>query len=307
MKRLITTAGCLLCLISGPLSAATYAIPEGDSVVGKLSWVKSRSEDTLLDIARRHSLGANHIQMANPHLDLWLPGEGSRVILTTRLILPAAPRKGIVLNLAEMRLYYYPFNRPGVVEVYPVGIGRESWPTPETVTRITQKTKGPRWYPPRSIRQEAELRGKPLPEFIPPGPENPLGDYALRLALPRYLLHGTNKPAGVGMRVSHGCIRLYPEHIERLFNAVRKGTQVRIINSAYKVGWRGDELLLEVHSPAYAGANAKSLDYEALMKTIRAAGIGDNTQLDLNAVARAVRGANGIPMVIGERLDMTSP
>jgi len=274
-------------------------------VVGKLSWVSSHWDDTLLRIARRHGLGANHIQMANPHLDIWLPGYRSRVILSTSLVLPASPRKGIVLNLAEMRLYYYPEKTPDQVVVYPVGIGKESWPTPETLTYITHKTKNPRWYPPQSIREEAAREGKTLPDFIPPGPDNPLGNFALRLALPRYLLHGTNKPAGVGMRVSHGCIRLYPEHIEKLFKAVKPGTPVRIINAAYKAGWRGDELLLEVHPPAYAGDNARSLNYKQLMKTIKRVAPQKHTQLDNNAIARAVRQANGIPMVIGRWIEKT--
>lgn len=230
--------------------ATTFVLPEEGSVVGEVAEVRARAEDTLLDIARRHDLGFEEIKLANPGVDPWLPGAGRRVVLPTQFILPSARRRGIVLNLAEMRVYYYPRTRrgkPATVTTHPVSIGRLDWATPVVATRIISKVKGPSWYPPPSVREEHAARGEPLPKVVPPGPDNPLGDFALRLGIRSYLIHGTNKPYGIGMRVSHGCIRMYPEDIEALFDRVPVGTAVRIINQPIKAGWRNGLLFLEVH------------------------------------------------------------
>jgi L,D-transpeptidase ErfK/SrfK len=188
-------------------------------------------------------------------VDTWLPGEGTQIVLPTRFILPDAPREGIVINIAEMRLYYYPTlpdHRPQVV-TFPISIGREEWQTPLTTTSITAKVKDPTWYPPESVRKEHAADGDPLPKMVPPGPDNPLGRYALRLGLASYLIHGTNKPFGIGMQVTHGCMRLYPEDMEALFAAVAVETPVRIVNQPYKAGWHEGELFLEVHAPLPGG------------------------------------------------------
>jgi L,D-transpeptidase ErfK/SrfK len=248
----------LLAVATSPsLEAANFALPVAeDSVVGEPQETRTRYEDTLVDIARRHSLGFDEIRHANPGVDSWLPGEGTQVILPTRFILPDAPREGLVINVAEMRLYYYPkpvAGQPATVITYPISIGRGDWQTPLTTTRITAKVKNPTWYPPESVRKEHAAEGDPLPKAVPPGPKNPLGGYALRMGLDSYLIHGTNKPFGIGMQVTHGCIRLYPEEIENLFNEVPVGTPVRIINQPFKAGWRGDELYLEVHAPLAEG------------------------------------------------------
>ena len=224
--------------------------PVGNDVVGALTVVSARADDTLLDIARRHGLGYEDIVRANPNVDTWLPGEDTEVLLPTRYILPAQPRKGVVLNLAEYRMYYFPEPKDGeraVVMTYPMSIGRMDWETPLGVTRIISKAKNPTWYPPDSVRQEHAADGDPLPRIVPPGPKNPLGKFAMRLGLPGYLIHSTNRPAGVGMRVTHGCIRMFPEDIRFLFDQVRVDTPVTIINEPVKVGWHGDELLMEVH------------------------------------------------------------
>lgn len=243
----------LFLLPAWPLSslAEVYDLPPpGTDVIGALTTVTARADDTLLDIARRHGLGYEDIVRANPEVDTWLPGEGTAVVLPTRYILPPGPRSGVVLNLAEYRMYYYPqpeAGQPAVVMTYPISIGRMDWETPLGRTSVVSKVRKPAWYPPDSIRAEHLAAGDPLPRIVPPGPKNPLGDYAMRLGLPGYLIHGTNRPAGVGMRVTHGCIRMFPEDIDFLFDRIALNTPVRIINEPVKIGWSGDQLLVEVH------------------------------------------------------------
>lgn len=242
---------CVLALFNAMAFAEVYELPPpGNDVIGAITTVSAREEETLLDIARRHGLGYEDMIRANPQVDPWLPGEGTEILLPTRYVLPQVPRRGIVLNLAEYRMYYFPEPKagsPALVMTWPMSIGRMDWATPLGVTRITQKEKNPNWYPPESVRAEHLADGDPLPRVVPPGPKNPLGAYKMRLDIPGYLIHGTNRPAGVGMRVTHGCIRMYPEDIEFLFGQVGVNTQVRIINEPVKIGWDGDELVLEVH------------------------------------------------------------
>jgi L,D-transpeptidase ErfK/SrfK len=147
-------------------------------------------------------------------------------------------------------MYYFPQPRdgePAYVKTYPISIGRMDWETPLGLTKIVSKARNPTWYPPESVREEHAADGKPLPRIVPPGPDNPLGEYAMRLGLPGYLIHGTNRPAGVGMRVTHGCVRMFPEDIDYLFAQIGVDTPVRIINEPVKIGWDGDELVMEVH------------------------------------------------------------
>jgi len=241
--------------------------PDGYDVIGAVSTITARHEDTLVDIARRHGLGYEDIVRANPDVNVWLPGAGTEVVLPTRYVLPPGPRTGIVLNLAEYRLYYFPqpaAGKPAYVMTYPISIGRMDWETPIGITRVISKVTNPAWYPPQSVRDEHAAAGKPLPRIVPPGPENPLGNFAMRLGLPGYLIHGTNRPAGVGMRVTHGCIRMFPEDIEYLFSHIDVNAKVRIINHPVKIGWNGDELVMEVHrvleAPSPRGADTKNAD-----------------------------------------------
>ena len=248
-RYLLTTL--LAAALPNAVQAEQYELPpEGTDVIGALAVVTSREEDTLLDIARRHGLGYEDIVRANPEVDTWLPGEGTEVVLPTRYVLPSVARKGVVLNLAEYRMYYFPEPKdgePAIVMTYPMSIGRMDWETPLGLTRVVAKARNPTWYPPESVRAEHAADGDPLPRIVPPGPKNPLGKYAMRLGIPGYLIHSTNRPAGVGMRVTHGCIRMFPEDIGFLFNLVAVNTPVRIINQPVKVGWDGDELVMEVH------------------------------------------------------------
>lgn len=246
-----------------PLSAAAelYDLPpDGNDVVGAVTTIRARADDTLLDIARRHGLGYEDVVIANPDVDVWLPGEGTTVVLPTRFVLPPGPREGVVLNLAEYRMYYFPpagADGARVVMTYPMSIGRMDWATPLGRTRVISKVRNPSWYPPDSVREEHAADGRPLPRIVPPGPDNPLGGYAMRLDLPGYLIHSTNRPAGVGMRVTHGCIRMFPEDIGFLFEKVAIDTPVRIINEPVKLGWDGDELVMEVHRTLAAAPPAQ--------------------------------------------------
>lgn len=232
-----------------PLDSSRFVLGE-DSVVGEIQVVRARHEDTFVDLARAYGLGYDELVAANPDVDPWLPGEGTLVVLPTRFVLPDAPRRGIVLNIGAKRIFHFPepaAGEPAEVVTYPVGIGREGWATPTGSTKIISKHKDPTWVVPASIRRERAAAGDPLPARVPPGPDNPLGHRSLRLSLPSYLIHGTNKPAGIGMRVSHGCIQLFPEDIESLFEQVAVGTPVLIVNQPRVFGWQGDTLYVDAH------------------------------------------------------------
>jgi len=235
-----------------PISSNRFLLEEGQDAVGEMQIVKARPEDTFVDIARVYGLGFDELVQANPDVDPWLPGDGTLIVLPTRFLLPESPREGIVLNIAAKRLFYYPeagADEPRTVETYPIGIGREGWATPTGDTAVVSKARDPVWFVPASVRREHAEAGDPLPRQVPPGPDNPLGAYVLGLGLPGYLIHGTNKPAGVGMRVSHGCVRLFPEDIDGLYERVPIGTRVRIVNQPYLLGREGSDLLLEAHPP----------------------------------------------------------
>ena len=250
LGRYVRTLAWVTCLWNTPLHAQVFPLPApGNDIIGSVQYVMAKDSDTLLDIARRYDLGYEEIRHANPTVDTWLPG-GSRVVLPLRFILPNAPHEGIVVNVAEMRLYYFPKPKPGympTVETYPISIGRSKWNTPLITTTVTGKVTDPAWYPPDSIRAEHAADGDPLPKRVAPGDANPLGRFALRLGLPTYLIHGTDKDYGIGMQVTHGCMRLYPEDISGLFHNVPVGTTVRIVNQPYKAGWENGVLYLEVH------------------------------------------------------------
>ena len=238
--------------IQPPLDANRFTLEEGQDVVGQVQLTTARGEDTFVEFARVYGLGFDELRDANPGVDPWLPGEGTPIVLPTRFVLPDAPREGIILNVAVKRLFYFPPVTEGeapVVETWPIGIGREDWATPTGDTTVVARARDPVWFVPASIRKEHEEMGDPLPAEVPPGPDNPLGSRVLQLGLPGYLIHGTNKPAGVGMRVSHGCVRLFPEDIEYLYDQVPVGTPVRIVNQPLLLGSRGSDLLLESHPP----------------------------------------------------------
>ena len=276
--------------------AADFPMPApGQTVIGEVRQIQARYEDTLSDIARKYDLGYREIVAANPGVDPWLPGEGTVITVPTRFILPPGPRTGLVINLAELRLYYYPPSGDRVI-THPLGIGREGWATPTGQMHIVEKKPDPSWRVPLSIREEHAARGDILPEVVPPGPDNPLGRYALRLSRTQYLLHGTNQPWGVGMRVSHGCIRLFPEDIEALFPLVSEGTPVRIINQPYKAGWFGGALFVEAHPPLSEQQNAEGNNLTPLVKAIITAyGDARPSRLDWKQAQKIAAQHTGIP------------
>ncbi len=305
------SAGQLIALLlalscSNKATAYTYAIDgEDDYLIGQVQRVQAEYEDTLLDIARAHGLGFNEIKLVNSQVDTWLPGQGRKIVLPTRFVLPQAPRDGMVLNIPEMRLYYFPPAGIGgrkTVITYPLGIGREGWGTPYVKTRIAEKKQNPTWYPPESIRKEHAALGDPLPERVAPGPDNPLGAYAMRLGLPTYLIHGTNKPFGIGMRVSHGCIRLYPEDIARLYARVRVGTPVYIINQPFKLGIEGERIYLEAHPWLDEDAEDFQGNLTSVISTLLRLAGDRRYELNWELAKQIIHAPNGLPVEIGRFL-----
>ncbi|HHB11878.1 MAG TPA: hypothetical protein ENK62_01600 [Chromatiales bacterium] len=302
--RLLLWVGLLS--VSATVTAREFLLPPpGEAVVGELQHVATRQEETLLDVARRYHVGFRELRIANPNVDPWLPGERTQVILPTRYVLPDAPRQGIVVNIPEMRLYYYPKPRkgePARVITYPISVGRRNWHTPLGLTRIVRKIRNPSWRPPKSIREEHAARGDPLPPVVPPGPDNPLGRYALRLGLPGYLIHGTNKPDGIGMQVTHGCIRLFPEDIEDLFRRVPVNLPVRLVDQPFKGGWRNGELYLEAHPPLDKKDGPLDLT-EAVRVVSRALQGHPDVEVDWSLVRRLAANPSGIPVVVSRTGD----
>ncbi|HWL62732.1 MAG TPA: L,D-transpeptidase family protein [Steroidobacteraceae bacterium] len=231
-------------------SVATHRFEIGpdDDVVGHVQVVTIGEHDTLPDVARRFNVGYQEIVRANPGVDPWLPGVGREVVVPTQFVLPAAERKGIVINLAAMRIYYFPpakKDEPQVVYTHPIGIGKVGWSTPEGKTKVVSKEKDPVWRPTASIREEHRKNGDPLPAVVPAGPDNPLGRHKFTLGWATYLIHGTNKPYGVGLRSSHGCIRMYPEDVAVFYDMIAPGTQVQVVNQPYVFGWHEGQLYLQ--------------------------------------------------------------
>ncbi len=295
MRNLILTL-ILACLSAGA-HALSFTLTPGQDVVGRLSAIETQYEDTFSDIARMYDVGYREMIAANPSVDAWLPGNGKEVIIPSRFILPPGPREGIVINLAELRLYYYPEGENRVI-TYPLGIGREGWSTPEGEAKIVRKKEFPTWTPPESIRQEALENGEVLPAKVEAGPDNPLGDYAMYLSIPGYLMHGTNKPYGVGMRVSHGCMRLYPEDIANLFPQVQVGTKVRIINQPFKAGWLGGKLYVEAHPPLVEQKQQGSINFTPLSQAIVGALGNRNIRIDWERAKTIALEHSGIPEVL---------
>ncbi len=290
---ILLTFPCLAWALYYPLPAP------GNDIVGELQVITVKKGDTLTKIGKRYNIGLHELVEANPGVNPWRPKRGSEIVVPTQFVLPPPPREGIIINLAELRLYYFPANSP-VVYTYPVGIGRVGWRTPNLQTKVIEKEKDPSWHVPKSIKEHAWFtKGKILPDVVPPGPKNPLGKYALRLGERSYLIHGTNAPWSVGRRVSSGCIRLHADNIKELFDNVPIDTPARVVNLPHKVGWSGNNLFLEAHLPL---SDDDMPDYEApdpLMTTIERAGNHRNYMIDWERVEDVSEQQNGIPEYIG--------
>ncbi len=290
-----------------PIATHRFEIdPLNDDVVGLIQSTIASKEDTLPDIARRFDIGYEEIVRANPGVDPWLPGEGREIVLPTRFILPNAPREGIVINIPAMRLFYYPAHKkeePAEVITYPIGIGRVGWSTPEGATKIVKRTLDPVWTVPVSIRKEHAEMGDELPPVVGPGPDNPLGRHSFTLQWQGYLVHGTNKPYGVGMRSSHGCIRLYPEDIEQLFDTVPLGTKLRVVNQPVLFGRAGEDVLVQSYGALeddqrdWSGSARKLMEKsmpEATRKMIKE----DKLTIDWERVHALLTAPHGVPVSI---------
>lgn len=290
----------VLMVAGGAASGAEFLITGDQDIIGAPRVVQARYEDTFVSLARTHNVGFEALRRANPGVDAWLPGEGAEIVVPAQYVLPKAERRGIVINLPELRLYYFPDDDGRRVITYPISIGRMDWGTPLGRTTIVSKQRNPSWYPPQSIRDEHAARNDPLPLVVPPGPDNPLGNHALRLAIPGYLIHGTNRPSGVGMRVTHGCIRMFPEDIEALFEMVGPGTQVRIVNQPVKLGWGQDGLYLEAHLPL--DEDRQSEEWSAATELTRAFVAATEERqaqiLQWDSAEDIIRDARGIPQFV---------
>jgi L,D-transpeptidase ErfK/SrfK len=260
---------------------------------------------TLLDVAKRYTLGQEEIVRLNPTVDRWLVKPGEMVRIPNKRILPDTPHNGVTLNISEFRMYYYPPNSAQVVS-YAHGIGRQDWKTPLGRTKIIRKIKNPVWNPPASIRREHAADGDPLPAVVPAGPHNPLGTRALYLALPgEYRIHGTDidKVYGIGMQITHGCVRMYPDDIEQLYDLIPVGTTVYIVKQPIKVGWLNNVLYLEAH-PDLEGENmGKEQRYKVALELISKANGGQELpEFDQKALNEALEKLDGEPLALFERL-----
>ena len=279
----------------------------GDDMVGAVQITIASQEDTLSDIARRFNVGFEEITQANPGVDPWIPGAGKRIVVPTQFVLPAVPHEGIVIDVAALRLYYFPKHKAGepqVVYTHPIGIGKAGWNTPEGVTQVVARRKDPVWHPSEALRRDHfNDNGEKLPAVVPAGPDNPLGKFEFRLGWPSYLIHGTNKPYGVGLRSSHGCVRLYPEDIEKLFQMVPVGTSVRVVNQPFLFGWRDGQLYLEAHEVLQDDRRdwrhaQKKLLSQMLSRALRQKLQSSDRQIDWHSVAAIAAVPRGVPVPI---------
>jgi len=285
-----------------PAAAAEYELAPGQKAVGELRRYVVRQGDVFPDIARHFDVGYTELAAANPGIDPWYPGVGREIVIPSLHILPDAPRQGIVINLAQWRLFYFSPGGDRLV-TFPLGLGVIGKKTPLGATQVMSKEPNPTWYPPPSIRAERPE----LPAAIPPGPDNPLGAYALHLGWKNYLLHGTNKPDGVGRNVSHGCIRLYPEDIQWLFEATAVGTPVRTVDQPATAGWQGDRLYMQVYP---SKSQAEQIDTERRVDAEPAQGVDEAVRLaagryadsvDWGSVRRAAQERTGMAVLVGDR------
>jgi L,D-transpeptidase ErfK/SrfK len=275
-----------------------FSVAKEDDVIGRLAVIRLEKGDTLPDIARHFSLGINEISTANPGVDVWVPEAGERIMLPLSFILPDAPRKGIVINLASMRLFQFKGDSKSLaVSTYPIGVGTEERPSPMGQMNVARKATRPTWHVPASIAEDHRKKGDPLPAKVMPGPQNPLGEYALYLSKSTYLIHGTNKPASIGLRATNGCIRLYPEDVKKLYENTPVKTPVSIVNQPYLVGQRDGVVYLEVHTPS---EDSGAADLEKVYTKLRNIEKESGRTLDWKKVKEVLAEARGTPVPIFE-------
>ncbi len=281
------------------IDSERFPLAATETLVGEPQVVFTQYEHTLSDIAREYNLGFDELRAANPAVDPWLPGDAQPVFLPTQFIVPRAPRDGLVLNLANMRLFFFRDGESGPeVVTHPIGIGRVGWETPLGSSAVIAKARDPSWYVPKSIRAEHAAMGDPLPAVVGPGPDNPLGRFVMKLDLPGYLIRGTNQPYGVGMRVSHGCIRLYPENIAVIFEQVAIGTSVELVNQPVLAAWHDGMLFLEVHPALDEDERDMTAEAETVIATVMEANGQPIATVDNALVAQVLEEQRGIPFPV---------
>ena len=301
MKKLPLSLLCAIAVTSSPAfaSPSVYNKP----YIGQMQYVTASYEDTMVHIGREYGVGFVEMRAANPSLDPWIPGSGAEVIVPTLNILPDAPHNGVVINLAEMRMYLY-LTANSEPTTFPIGIGRDGLKTPLGVTSVVRKKDKPTWTPTDRMRKEDPT----LPVSVPPGPDNPMGTHALYLGFPTIAIHGTNKPYGIGRRVSSGCIRMFPEDISQVYNMVPAGTKVTVVDQPIKSAWIEDTLYLEVHPTQEQAAimehEGSIPDYQLsetdLSMIMRVAG-RDVQNLDWQKIRKVVKERKGYPIPIATR------
>ncbi|HWF99237.1 MAG TPA: L,D-transpeptidase family protein [Steroidobacteraceae bacterium] len=302
---LLLAAGVVGSLLGARSQAAVFPLPpDGGSLIGQDQQIQSQAADTLLDIARKYSVGYWEIQEANPKVDLWLPGQGTQITIPGRFIVPPVAHRGIVVNLPQHRLFYFPPRRrheQPVVITYPVSPGEGGWATPVGTTRIIRKVPHPVWIPTPAILKAHAEAGDPIPRIYPAGPDNPMGEWALETTLSHgeIYIHGTNNPMAIGMAVTHGCVRLYPEDIAALFPVVRVGTPVNIVNEPVLASLEDGQLYLEVHPPTDSDHKPVPPDYAQISQIIDAAIGSHQVAIDWDKVRQVATQSNGIPELVG--------
>ena len=300
MKQTVGKFSVIFLLVSGHAFAASYTLPPpNQSIIGRMEYNTSGYSDTIKSIDQEYDVGYNAMEGANPHLNLSQElTSGSPLQIPTEHLLPGEPREGIVINLPEMRMYYYPAGT-GQVKTYPIGIGKVGKTIPIVHTEITYKKVNPTWTPPEDIREFNLEQGIVLPSVMPAGPDNPLGPYAIYMKVPTYLIHSTIFPESIGKRASFGCIRMYESDINDFFPSIQSGIPVAIINSPVKVGWQNNHLYMEAH-PALI---EHSSEYESTLpgtvhQIVERTG-GNPVLIDWQAVTYISQEKDGVPHEIG--------
>ena len=299
MHYLKTLLVSFMLLSSTSVVSLTFPMPKEGNIIGELQTIAPPSgKKTLGALGQEYGIGLKEISAANPNNDLWQLQTSDHIIIPSLFVLPPGPRTGIVINLSEMRLYYYHPDGE-TVSTYPIAVGREGWQTPTTSGIVISKEANPTWYVPKSIQEESMRRNRPLPAVVPPGPQNPLGQYALRLSIPTILIHGTQSAHSIGQRSSHGCIRLLPNDIEALFKGVPVKTPVRIIHEPFKVGFRGNEIYLESHEPLPDHIEESQNQLIDIAKMVSDHIPNGEYNIDWTKSEAIARKASGVPTVIG--------
>lgn len=287
-------------LMSTTALSATFNVPPADqSLIGQIEYQKTSSDDSIVKFQKRYDVGFNAIEKANPQINPAKPlPRGDEIKLPTQHLLPNGVREGIVVNLPEMRMYYY---LPGTTKVatYPIGIGRIGKTIPLATATITKKVKDPQWVPTDDIREFNLTQGVVLPQIMPAGPDNPLGPYAIYMSIPTFLIHSTIFPESIGKRASFGCVRMYESDIQDFFPSINPGIPVLIINSPVKVAWQKNRLLMEAHTPLEEHTAEYNATLPGTIAQINQLTKHQDTLVDWQAVAFIEKERDGLPHEIG--------